>query len=200
MAVVAVIPVSFISNTSPADTLKLPVCSIYAPDDPNDAENEVADKFWSNVSVTGAPGPTYSAMYLVIVPAVGMIVAISVSIEYPSLFPPNANIYGLETCIDANRIVSPGTNGVCTTYQLAAVLAGAGLALGVTCILNRSPGTNPTVWTESHPCVCAPEIVTDTGESAPFLYSVQVQLAPLPGAAVRFTHKELNVPVVGIRE
>jgi len=46
-------------------------------------------------------------------------------------------------------------------YQLAKVEAGAGLALGVTCRATRSPGTNPVVSTESHTCVCAPEIVTD---------------------------------------
>jgi hypothetical protein len=63
--------------------------------------------------------------------------------------------------MEANNIVSPGTSGVCTMYQLAKVEAGAGLALGVTCRATRSPGTNPVVSTESHTCVCAPEIVTD---------------------------------------
>jgi hypothetical protein len=80
------------------------------------------------------------------------------------------------------------------------VEAGAGLTLGTTCKATRSPGTNPVVSIKSHAWVCEPEIFTDIDWLAPFLYSVQAQLAPAPGAVVRFTHKELNVPVVGIKE
>jgi hypothetical protein len=57
-------------------------------------------------------------MYFVTVPAVGMIVAIAVSMEYPEPFPPRAISYGLESGMDANKMVSPGTTGVCTMYQL----------------------------------------------------------------------------------
>jgi hypothetical protein len=42
-------------------------------------------------------------------------------------------------------------------------------------------------------------MVTDMYSSRPFLNRVQIQLAPVPGAVVRFTQKELSVPVVGIR-
>jgi hypothetical protein len=51
---------------------------------------------------------------------------------------------------EPNNMVSPGTAGVCTMYQLAWVEAGAGLELGVTCNDTRSPGTKPAVSTKSH--------------------------------------------------
>jgi len=60
----------------------------------------------------------------------------------------------------------------------------------------RSPGLTETVWDASLPVVADdPEIVIVKSVALPFLYTVYVQLAPLPGARSNKIFMFCNTPL-----